>query len=53
MNCINWIQKESNKNELVCANGQYYLLRDNSLVCWPSANADAFLAAATKLWNEW
>lgn len=53
VNAINWIQNESVKSDLVCANEQYYLLRDGSLVCWPPGNADAFLNAAIKLWNEW
>jgi hypothetical protein len=53
VNCVNWIQNESTKNLLVCANEQYYLLRDGSPVCWPPANADSFLSAAIKLWNEW
>jgi hypothetical protein len=53
INCINWIQQESVKSDLVCANEQYYLLREGSLVCWAPANADAFLNAAIKLWNEW
>jgi hypothetical protein len=53
VNCINWIQKESSKNLLVCANEQYYLLRDGYPVCWPPADAEAFLAAAINLWNTW
>lgn len=53
VNCVNWIQKDSTKDLLVCANEQYYLLRDGSHVCWPPANAEQFLTAAIKLWNEW
>lgn len=53
LNAINWIQTEATKEDFVCANEQYYLLRDNSHVCWPRANADAFLNAAVKLWNNW
>lgn len=50
---LNWIQQESVRSNLVCANEQYYLLRDGSLVCWTPAKAEAFLAAAIKLWNAW
>lgn len=53
VNAINWIQDEADKTKLVCANEQYYLLRDGSHTCWPIANGEAFLAAAVKAWNEW
>jgi len=52
-NAINWIQTEADKDKLVCANEQYYLLRDNSHTCWPKANAEEFLTAAVTLWNNW
>jgi hypothetical protein len=50
---INWIQKEADKTTLVTANEQVYLLRDGVKTCWPKADAEQFLKAATKLWNEW
>lgn len=53
VNAITWIQSEADKDKLVCANEQYYLLRDNVHTCWPKANADAFLSAVTSLWNNW
>ena len=53
VNAINWIQSEADKDKLVCANEQYYLLRDDAHTCWPKANAEAFLSAATNLWNNW
>lgn len=53
VNAINWIQNEADKDKLLCANEQYYLLRDGHHVCWPKANCDAFLSAAIKLWNDW
>jgi hypothetical protein len=53
VNAINWIQKEADKDKLVCANEQYYLLRDDAHTCWPKANAEAFLSAASNLWNNW
>lgn len=52
-NTLNWYRQEALKTDLVCANEQYYLLRDGSPVCWPQANCDAFVEAAVKLWNNW
>lgn len=49
---INWILG-ADRSQFVCANEQYYLLRENSPVTWRSAECDAFLSAAVKLWNEW
>jgi hypothetical protein len=49
---INWILKADRAN-FVCANEQYYLLRENSPVTWRASKCDEFLAAATKLWNNW
>jgi hypothetical protein len=53
INAINWIQKEADKDKLVCANEQYYFLRDGSPTCWPKANGEAFLHAAIQLWSNW
>ncbi len=53
VNAINWIQKEADKTSLVTANEQFYLLRDGVKTCWPKANAEQFLEAAIRLWNEW
>lgn len=53
VNTLNWYRQEANKVDLVCANEQYYLLRDGSHTCWPQANCDAFVEAAVELWNEW
>jgi hypothetical protein len=53
VNTLNWYQLEAKKVDLLCANEQYYLLRDGSHTCWPQANCDAFVDAAVKLWNEW
>jgi hypothetical protein len=49
---INWL-RAADKDELVCANYQYYLLRGDPLVTWRREHCDAFLGAAVKLWNEW
>jgi hypothetical protein len=53
VNAMNWIQGEADKTALVCANEQYYLLRDNSPVCWKPADAETYLSAAVQLWNDW
>lgn len=53
VNTLNWYVQEASKTDLVCANEQYYLLRDGSHVCWSQANCDAFVEAAVKLWNDW
>jgi hypothetical protein len=53
VNAMTWIQEEADKAKLVCANEQYYLLRDGVHTCWPIANGEAFLNAAIKAWNEW
>lgn len=53
LNAFKWIQEEADKNTLVCANEQYYLLRDNSDTCWPEAHGEAFINAAIELWNNW
>ena len=53
VNAINWIQKSADKEKLVCANSQYYLLRENSHTSWSKSDCEAFLDAAVKYWNEW
>lgn len=53
VNTLNWYRQEAKKVDLVCANEQYYLLRDGSHTCWPQANCDAFVEAAADLWNAW
>ena len=49
---INWIQ-QADKTQFLCANEQYYLLRNWSHVCWEPAKCDKFLAAAIELWDGW
>jgi hypothetical protein len=53
VNVLNWYRQEAKKVDLLCANEQYYLLRDGSHTCWPRANCDAFVEAAVQLWNDW
>jgi hypothetical protein len=49
---MNWIL-EADRSKFVCANEQYYLLRDNSPVTWRSEKCEAFITAAIDLWNRW
>jgi hypothetical protein len=53
VNAMNWIQGEADKDKLLCANEQYYLLWDGTHTSWEKANAEAFIEAAIKMWNEW
>jgi hypothetical protein len=52
---INWFTSLTltEKQDLVCANEQYYLLRDSSLVCWSPAKCEAFVAACSTEWVNW
>jgi hypothetical protein len=52
VNCINWIL-EANRSNFVCANEQYYLIRDIPNITWTSADFDKFLDAIIELWNQW
>ncbi|MBR7780631.1 nucleotidyltransferase domain-containing protein [Undibacterium luofuense] len=53
LNVLNWYQRDASKGNLVCANEQYYLLRDGYATCWNQADCDAFIEATIKLWNKW
>jgi hypothetical protein len=53
VNTLNWYRQEASKVDLVCANEQYYLLRDGYHTCWNQPDCDAFVEAAVTLWNEW
>ncbi len=52
-NILKWLDDTKDRSQFVCANKQYYLLRDNSSVCWPKSNGPTFINAVIKLWNEW
>lgn len=52
VNAFNWVLK-ADKTKLVCANNLFWLVRDNSPDCWPTANFDTYLAATQKYWNDW
>ncbi|HHQ6566112.1 TPA: nucleotidyltransferase domain-containing protein [Serratia fonticola] len=53
VNVMNWIQTEADKDKLICANEQYYLLWEGTHTSWEKADAEAFIEAAIKMWNEW
>ena len=52
VNSLSWIQ-QADRSKFVCANEQYYLLREGSPVTWRESKCDEFLAAAVELWNQW
>jgi hypothetical protein len=49
---MNWIVS-AERNDLVCANEQYYLVRDSFSTCWPCADCDQFVYKVIELWNNW
>ena len=49
---INWLTAVD-RTPFVCANEEYYLLRDVAHVCWRPADCDTFLAALVKFWKDW
>jgi hypothetical protein len=53
LNTLNWFYKTQDRTEFLCANQQYYLLRDNSHTCWPCADGAKFIDGVIKLWNDW
>ena len=53
VNILNWYLQEAAKDDLLCANEQFYLLRDGFHTCWSPAHCNAFIEAAVQLWNEW
>ena len=50
---LKWLHQTTDRSKFVCANEQYYLLRDDSQVCWPVVNGDHFIKAAIQLWDKW
>jgi hypothetical protein len=51
LEALKWVLATDRTN-FVCANEQYYLLRDSS-VTWPAANCQRFLDEIVKLWDGW
>lgn len=50
---LNWLKDEAERNNLLCANEQYYLLHDSSPVTWRSSKYEIFIQAAFDLWQQW
>ena len=50
---LRWLHTTTDRTKFLCVNERYYLLRDNSPVCWPTANGGKFIAAAVNLWDNW
>jgi hypothetical protein len=53
LNILNWLYGTPDRAEFVCANEQYYLLRDDLHTCWGCADGANFINAAIQLWNDW
>jgi hypothetical protein len=49
---ITWIQ-QADRSTFLCANEQYYLLRNGFHTSWEPAKCEKFLGAAVNLWNGW
>jgi hypothetical protein len=49
--CFNWIVT-ADETKLTTASGLHWLVRDNSSVCWSSANFHTFTAALKKYWES-
>lgn len=52
VNCFNYVA-EADRSKFVCANEQYYLLHQSSLVTWRAEKCSKFLTAAANYWRNW
>lgn len=52
VNTFNWVL-QSDKTKLACANDLFWLIRENSQTCWPTADFDAYLEAVRTFWDDW
>lgn len=53
LNILKWLYETNNRVDFVCANEQYYLLRDDSATCWACEDGRKFINAVIQLWNDW
>ena len=53
LNILKWLSDTQDRTEFLCANEQYYLLRDNTHTCWACMDGTNFINAAINLWNGW
>jgi hypothetical protein len=51
-NSLNWLL-QADRSGFVCANEQFYLLREGSHMTWRDAQCTKFLNAAAGLWRQW
>jgi hypothetical protein len=51
-NCLNWLGS-CDKDQLVCANRQYWLLRGDASVTWNADKMQQYLVAVAGLWDNW
>lgn len=51
--CLNWVLGQKDRSKFVCANEQYYLLRESSPVTWRAEKCEKFLEAAKNYWNNY
>jgi hypothetical protein len=49
---MNWLV-QADRTKLLCANEQYYLVRDGAAECWATGDCNAFIEGAIGLWNKW
>jgi hypothetical protein len=52
VNCFNWILN-ADRSKFLCANEQYYLLREGSPVTWRADKCNQFLNALSEFWKQW
>lgn len=52
VNALNWVI-DADRSKFVCANEEYYLLRNVAHVCWTPSDCDTFLEAVEKFWKDW
>ena len=47
---FDWLRNDANLESLVCANEQFYLLRDSDHNCWPKYKFERFITGVEELW---
>lgn len=50
---LQWLYETNSRLDFVCANEQYYLLRDDCETCWACDDGKKFVNAVIGLWNNW
>lgn len=50
---LQWLYETNSRVDFVCANEQYYLLRDDCETCWACEDGRKFINAVIALWNNW